>query len=228
MKSNVTLPLLFGGALVLLLSRGSSSLKGRKTQGGRPIPRPQGTVSGKPTTSDVPRILEGAANAVGVSQEVAARNESRGLSLGGLPYEDVFELSSCPTDLPQHLIDAGFASCAALIERRIGTIRDYILAARAASSLERDVDALYVIRDDLRSPLSVRSTPSQIRDRAAALVDVEDQIDTYLPHLEQAYQSLSILAADIAWYSDPANGGPLPREEADMLSYGLSDVNLRG
>ncbi len=223
MKSNVTLPLLFGGALVLLLSRGSSSLKGGKTQGGRPIPRPQGTVSGKPTTSDVPRILEGAANAVGVSQEVAARNESRGLSLGGLPYEDVFELSSCPTDLPQ-------SQCAGFIETRIDTIQDYVLAARAASSLERDVDALYVIRDALRSPLSVRSTPTvqAVRDRAAALVDVEDQIDTYLPHLEQAYQSIRLFEARIAWYSDPANGGPLPREEADMLSYGLSDVNLRG
>jgi hypothetical protein len=221
MKSNVTLPLLFGGALVLLLSRGSSSLKGGKTQGGRPIPRPQGTVSGKPTTSDVPRILEGAANAVGVSQEVAARNESRGLSLGGLPYEDVFELSSCPTDLPQ-------SQCAGFIEARIDTIQDYVLAAFAASSLERDVDALYVIRDALGSPLSVRSTPSQIRDRAAALVDVKDQIDTYLPHLEQAYQSIRLFEAVIAWYSDPANGGPLPREEADMLSYGLSDVNLRG
>lgn len=225
MKSNVTLPLLFGGALVLLLSRGSSSLKGRKTQGGRPIPRPQGTVSGKPTTSDVPRILEGAANAVGVSQEVAARNESRGLSLGSLPYEDVFELSrlgTCPPDLPER------HRCAGFIENRIAEIQDYILAAIAASSLERDVDALYVIRDALRSPLSVRSTPSQIRDRAAALVDVEDQIDTYLPHLEQAIQSVRLYERLIAWYNDPANGGPLPREEADMLSYGLSDVNLRG
>jgi hypothetical protein len=153
---------------------------------------------------------------------VAARNESRGLSLGGLPYEDVFELSSCPPDLPERHL------CAEFIETRIEAISDYILAATAASSLERDVDALYVIRDALRSPLSVRSTPSQIRDRAAALVDVEDQIDTYLPHLEQAYQSVRLFEALIAWYSDPANGGPLPREEADMLSYGLSDVNLRG
>jgi len=160
-KSSI-LPLVLGAGALLLVAtsmgggKGASG-KGPRTHTGKPSPDPRGATGGsKPQPADIPEIAASLDNAVAVSRDAA---EASDIAV-------------------QEAASSGSSSSRMLV------LQAFIEAHNALSSLESDLEALYLLVEELATPPSMRdSTPQSIRIRAAQLNDAHAQLSLHEPIL---------------------------------------------